>query len=270
LALAGALFLWLGLGMTGARADDASAGNPRIKIAYEPPQSREFQALYTLMKERRALERLRLFLAPFDLPADITIAVSDCRDEMGAWYDIDLKSLTGCYYFLDQVMKRAPKRTTPAGITRDGVVAGSITQVLLHEFGHAIVNLYDVPIFGNEEDVADQLAAYLILKLDKPEAKRLISGSAFMLAGYAAEEKVGAAALADDHRLAAQRFYSVVCLAFGKDPANFRLVEQRKILPKQRAELCPLEYQQVDHAFRVLVAPHLKPDSHFTFGPPPG
>jgi hypothetical protein len=253
-----------------AGADELPAGNPRIKISYEAPQSREYQPLYALLKERRALERLRIFLSPFDLPAEITIAVSDCRDDTGAWYDPDLKSLTACYYFLDQVVKRAPKRTTPAGISHDDVVAGSITQILLHEFGHAIVNLYDLPIFGHEEDVADQLAAYMIMKLDKPEAKRLISGSAFMLAGYAMQEKVGAEALAGDHPLAAQRFYSVVCLAYGKDPANFRLVDKLKILPKERAELCPVEYQQVDHAFRTLVAPHLKPDAQFTFGPPSG
>ena len=40
------------------------------------------------------------------------------------------------------------------------------------EVAHAAFSMLKVPILGCEEDAADQVAAYLLLQLDKDEARR--------------------------------------------------------------------------------------------------
>jgi hypothetical protein len=51
--------------------------------------------------------------------------------------------------------------------------------VFLHEAGHALFDLLNVPIFGREEDAADQLSSIIMLRYDKERARRLILGSAY-------------------------------------------------------------------------------------------
>ena len=51
--------------------------------------------------------------------------------------------------------------------------------MFLHETGHAVFNMLQIPVLGREEDAADQFAAYLMLRLGKDEARRMILGSAY-------------------------------------------------------------------------------------------
>jgi hypothetical protein len=41
---------------------------------------------------------------------------------------------------------------------------------ILHEFGHAIFEMYQVPLFGREEDAADQLAGYITPQFTEDQA----------------------------------------------------------------------------------------------------
>jgi len=78
------------------------------------------------------------------------------------------------------------------------------------------------------------------------------------------------------HGLPQQRFYNLICLAYGADPVTFADVTenmtkmmarkgvlpkaQQGVLPKQRAENCAYEFQTFEHAFRGQVRPHLDVD----------
>jgi hypothetical protein len=98
-----------------------------------------------------------------------------------------------------------------------------------HEMGHGAFDLFDVPIFGNAEDAADQFAAYVMLRFGKEEARRLVIAPA-------------------------QRFFNLLCLAYGAEPFLF---VDKGYLPKDRATNCKREYDQVTFAFRGLIVPHL-------------
>ena len=39
--------------------------------------------------------------------------------------------------------------------------------------------MLELPVFGREEDAADQLAAYILLQFGESEARRLIAGTAY-------------------------------------------------------------------------------------------
>ena len=64
----------------------------------------------------------------------------------------------------------------------------------------------------------------------------------------------------DVHGTPSQRYYNVLCLAYGADPVLFADFVASGRLPKDRAEGCEFEYQQVANAFERLVVPNLDPD----------
>jgi hypothetical protein len=61
------------------------------------------------------------------------------------------------------------------------------------------------------------------------------------------------------HGTPAQRFYNLLCLAYGADPQLFSDFVEKGHLPKERAEGCKEEYQQFAYAFQQLIEPHLDP-----------
>ncbi len=152
----------------------AQAQTGRVKVAYVPPKNPAHQPIYERLKERRALEKLQQILSPFRLPRPLTVKVEGCDGDINAWYSDD--AITVCYEYVAWVVSNAPKETTPGGITPLDALLGPLFDVFLHEFGHALFDLFDVPLFGREEDAADQVSAYIMLRFGKEEARRLIWG----------------------------------------------------------------------------------------------
>jgi hypothetical protein len=230
----------------------------RILIQYEKPTNPAHQSLYELLKERRVLEKLQEILSPFRLPIDLTLKTVGCDGRANAWYQ--RPSITLCYEYLDEIRRNIPKDTTPAEITPEDAVVGELFYVVAHEFGHAVFDLLSIPSFGNAEDAADQFSSYLMLHFGKDGARRLISGAAYSYrdAVHNLTVILPLQAFADVHGLPAQRFYNLLCVAYGADPELF--ADIMKDLPKQRAADCKREFQQVAFAFQELILPHV--DQH--------
>jgi hypothetical protein len=62
---------------------------------------------------------------------------------------------------------------------------------------------------------------------------------------------------ADVHGTPAQRFYNLLCIAYGADAQLFGDLVHKGYLPKDRAEGCAEEYQQIVYAFDTLIGPHI-------------
>ena len=118
-----------------------------------------------------------------------------------------------------------------------------------------------VPVLGREEDAADQVSAYIMLHLGKVEARRLITGAAYAYKTEAEAAKAPPAVkqFADAHGTPAQRFYNLLCIAYGADPQLFGDMVKKGHLPKERAEDCKDEYEQVAYAFHQLIGQYLDP-----------
>ncbi len=203
------------------------------------------------------LEKLQQLLSPFRLPSVLTVKVEGCDGEINAWYDEG--AVTVCYEYLDYVWQNAFKRTKFEGVAQIDVMLGPVFDVFLHEFGHALFHLLDVPLFGREEDAADQLSAYIMLHFGREEARRLILGTAYAykLEAEDPDEKITLTRFADEHGPPAQRFYNLLCIAYGADAELFGDLVKKGYLPKGRAEGCEGEYAQVRKAFQTLITPHV-------------
>jgi len=235
----------------------ADAQSKRIGIEYVPPKNPEHQHVYEMLKEHRVLERLQEIFSPFQLPIELTFKTVGCDGVSNAWYS--RPTVTICYEYLAEILRDMPKETTPAGVTPIDAVLGQFFYAVAHEAGHAVFDLLNVPVFGHQEDAADQFAGYIILQFGKADAHRLILGAAHSYSKYVKNPTVTAplTAFSDEHGPPAQRYYNLLCLAYGADPVLFADIVDMKYLPKERAKLCRGQYGELAYAFHQLIVPHL-------------
>jgi hypothetical protein len=227
----------------------------RIEIAYVPPKNADHQAIFALLKERQVLEKFKGLLSPLRLPRALVLKVEECEGISNAWFGDD--AVTVCYEYLEDILRNAPKETTPAGVTRADAIIGPTLEVFLHEVGHAAFDYLDVPILGREEDAGDQFAAYLLLQFASNDARRLIAGVAYSYNIDASVPSTKKNPFADEHGLPAQRFYNVLCMAYGADSKLFGDLVEKGYLPAERAEGCGDEYTKVASAMKMLISPHI-------------
>jgi Putative metallopeptidase len=242
------------------------------------------------MMRRRVLEEYAAFLSPMRFPNTLRIIGSDCAGN--AWdspyYDPDIHLINMCYSFIGEAVKNADdlmqiqsKQRLWTPVSRDQLIAGLFAAVLLHETGHAVFDLLNVPVFGREEDAADFAAAFIALQFGKETARTIIKGYAYF---WAYEASRGAdpsivrantkapnypkdpdqqcqldpfCAFSDEHGTASQRMYNVICLAYGGDPATFQDFVDAGWLPPERAKICSSEYQMLKFAFNKTVLPFI-------------
>ena len=241
----------------GAPASARSKSN-QIQYEYVPPKDPAHQAIYDQMKQGRALENVQELLSPLRLPYPLTLTVAGCDGVPNAWYSTEVVKV--CYELLAEFLKHASKQELPMGITRADTILGPVLDVFLHETGHAVYDMLQIPILGRQEDAADQFAAYVMLRLGKEEARKLILGAAY---GYNIQMPQGVRvtmevdAFSNEHSLPAQCAYNVLCIAYGADSKLFADVVELEFLPKKRAELCPYEYEDLTFAMTKLIGPHI-------------
>ena len=250
----------------------AQVMQPRqVYIQYVEPKNSKLRPVFEEIKKAQALEKLQNLLAPLRLPRRLLIKTEDCDGVSNAWYEED--AVTVCYEFIDDIWKNVPPLQTD-GIAPVDALLGPLVHVFLHEVGHAVFDYWQTPVLGREEDAADAFSTYIMLQFDKADARRLIVGNAYQYKGDIRSPVVVQAqrGFSDVHGTAGQRYYNVLCIAYGADPVLFADFVTSGRLPKDRAEGCEFEYQQVANAWAKLIAPNidqeLKKELHMSWLPP--
>jgi hypothetical protein len=264
--LAGAVFVAV-IGLDRALAQ-SNVSSPEIdhpnwvSIIYEPPENPAFHDLYDLLRERHALESIREILSPFRSQEALTIKTAECKAINASYGREAFKpTVTICYELLKHILGSLPNEDNPDGLTPADAAVGQFFFVTLHEVGHAIFDILDVPMFGHQEDAADNFATYIMLQFGEGQAHRLIGGAAWSWRAYLGDYKKNPvvptrlSAFAGDHGLPQERFYNLICLAVGADHVGF--ADLANYLPASRAPHCSYEYQTLVHAFEKEITPHL-------------
>jgi len=227
----------------------------KIEILYEEPKNSKFAPIYDRVKERGVLEDLRLFLAPLRLPKKLSVATKQC-DETNAFYNRGV-GVTICYEYIAKMEEVAPAEKTAEGVSRASSITGSVVRVLMHELGHATFDILDAPVFGREEDAADQMSAFIMVQFGKDVARWLITGGVHSYRVSMEQRQWSRTDFSDEHGSDAQRFYNFLCIGYGAEPAVFKDFVDKGLLPRERAANCGREYQQVRRAFLTTVMPYV-------------
>jgi hypothetical protein len=220
------------------------------------------------------LEELAEFLAPLRLPRKLNVTLAECGTESRPYQPGG--SVTVCYEYVHELEKFAEKipegQRTTRGVSREDAVVGAFVQAVLHETSEAAFDMLAVPVWGREEDAADKLAGFLMLQFGTDIARQLLNGAAFFF--EASDQTWTGSDFADVRGTPAQRFYNYLCVAYGGDQKAFRDfvaadtsgrrvadVQQRTdILPRERAERCPGEYNDLRYAFDQTIMPSVDQD----------
>jgi hypothetical protein len=265
---------------------DASQADPEKRKPQ--PLSPDRVKIRDDMKKRRVLEEYAEFLSPLRLPRTLRVIASDCAGNGwdSPYYSSDRRWMNMCYSFAADAAEKAhvlaqyqAKLHLPIPVAENQLVAGMFAATVLHETGHALFDLLDAPVFGREEDAADQMAAFVAVQFNKEIARTVIKGfayywylEAFLKADPGAPDPkdpdfpkdVRGQCLVDAfcgyedvHGTASQRMYNTLCLAYGGNHAAFQDLVDNKWLPPSRAKNCNAEYNQAYLAFSKTVYPFI-------------
>lgn len=232
-----------------------------VQIEYRDPINAAHRSIFERLKKRQVLEQYREFMSPLRLQRALNVSLAGCNGVINAVYQSG--RITYCYELIADMQRQIAETNVLPGFRREDAVVGGFVSTLLHETGHAIFNLLDIPIFGREEDAADAIAAYVSLQFGRTTARRILTGTAFV---WRASElaKQGKRSrrfedYSDEHGTDAQRFYNTLCIAHGSD-----LVEKTDtfsdfvaLLPEGRRGQCIREYTHVKNSFARYVLPHV-------------
>lgn len=184
------------------------------------------------------------------LPKDVYLQAKDCG-EQNASYDPDTSTVTVCF----ELMEHYFRIFTADGTEEEKAYAkmyDAVKFVFLHEVAHALIDAYDIPITGSEEDAADRCSAYINLTELGSDGVRsvLAAADAFKLES---SSQIQRGSLANEHLLEEQRFYNSLCLLYGSDTAKFSYLVSDGYLPRERAAKCANEFQRTAESWITLL-----------------
>lgn len=135
-------------------------------------------------------------------------------------------------------------------------VSANLIAIYYHEFGHALIDIMKLPIFGQEEDAADVLSVVLIHDVfQETEAQNVARATAI---GFLGNQSISQAertevAYWDVHGPDLQRYYTFVCLFYGANPRARKSLADQLELPTERRRTCPEEYDQAENAWGPVI-----------------
>jgi hypothetical protein len=248
----------------GGRAQAPLPDNKQVDVAYVAPTNASHTPIYERLKQRGVLEELKQFLSPLKLPPGrkLLVRIESCPESGGgSRYEDGVVII--CYEHIERIRQLAPSGTTPEGWKAEDAVVGPFIAVVFNGVGHAVFELLEVPVWGREQDAADNLGAFIMWQFGKDVARRTLTGVAHFHQTLAAKkDSFKKEDFADTYGTDWQRFYSFLCIAYGGaqaagEPDTFKDLVQKALLPKFRRERCLGEYQQVEYAFRQHILPHV-------------
>jgi hypothetical protein len=237
-------------------------GGGKFRLTYAPVQNQDYREVRDLFKEAGLLEEAVQGLnETFRIPRDVEVTLRECG-EANAYYEADSRRISLCYELVDYYSQVffADTETEEDEAEAGEAVAGATLFTLLHELGHALIDLWDLPITGREEDAVDQLATIILLEGGEDGETAALNGAD---AFWGAEEEGESAdeeemSFWDEHSLGEQRYYNIVCWSYGSDPEGLSDLVGDEWLPEARAGGCPDEFARMSKAWDTLLSPYVK------------
>lgn len=137
--------------------------------------------------------------------------------------------------------------STPAtGTELTPFVQSNVIHTMFHEIGHAIIDQFQLPVIGQEEDAVDAFATIEVVNFFEDDAKDILMDVAASWLWLDAQTDREDLDFYDIHDLDAQRAYRTICHFYGLDPETNADAAQWAELPEDTLEACeetgPLAY----------------------------
>ncbi|ABK76663.1 conserved hypothetical protein [Cenarchaeum symbiosum A] len=228
----------------------------------------------TYLRDSKLFESKMDFInAAFRLPHDIEISAEECEVENAFWRNGRIVICYELFYgILNDYQHHNFDQSTPQRIyLHDGLdYANTVLYfIFYHELAHALIDVYDLPITGLEENAADQFAALIMTYTVDEDGNQIVGRNMLKTVGsyyfdrhrYSTENcPVSSPTIHacfhpywDTHAVDIQRHYNLLCYVYGSDPQNNQNLVDLGYLPQDRARGCEHEYKRIDESWRVLL-----------------
>ena len=256
--------------VTFAKTADAETKPGGVQFGYEymKPKNAALEPFYKMAHDGdmlRHIPEVQAIDGMLMLPRPINYVTAECG-EVNAFYSPERNEVVMCYETMKVLEQRgrelAAHNKLPDTYAQQYLDA-NFRFILLHETGHALITLLEIPITGREEDAVDQLATTLMLRFaglnesTSTVTENLRMASNWFLARSTGEYNLDA--YADQHALGEQRYFNLQCLLYGSDPERFASIGADGDLPESRAVYCPREARRAQEAWVRLLMPHFSP-----------
>lgn len=223
---------------------------------YGPVKSSQYIAAHQNFQQSELLEKLASALSQgISLPSQVVLTVGECGIS-NAFYSPQHKAIVLCHELIAQ-MVQGLQRDFARIASSDEIansVSGGVGFILMHELGHALIHLLDLPVLGREEDAADQIGAFFLLNSEI--APYGLAGALWFFRSktlfYTRRH------FSDEHSLGPQRQSNLACWAFGKDPERYQYLLQGRYLTRERAARCGPEYARLNSSVRKLLGDNVR------------
>lgn len=219
---------------------------------YARSKTAQFDKYNQHIQRTRLLERIAADLSDvFSLPEQVILTVAECG-QSNAYYNRQRRVIVMCYELIREITDGI-KRDFASKSSQNEIsasISGGINFILMHELGHALIHLLDLPVLGKEEDAADTIGAFFLLRAGEKAPFALAGAMWFFRAKTLFYTR---AHFSDAHSIGPQRQSNLACWAFGKDPQKYQYLLRGGFLSPQRAVKCAAEYQQLDSSVRRLL-----------------
>lgn len=237
--------------------DNAEDLTGRFIASYEHAAVSQTVAEEKFLRDRRVLDDFVETMNNYiQIPEDVQVFAKDCG-ESNAFYLLDEHSINLCYELSAQERSHFAS-TGKSGDNLDTEVYQSMVATLYHEVGHALIGELDLKITGREEDVADQMAAYILTSDDDSKEYLLTTAASYAISGKQVQS-IDESTFADVHSLDEQRAANFLCYVYGSDEVSFQYLVDNGALDSNRAPSCGHEYTQMIDAWQSLLAPFIRP-----------
>jgi Putative metallopeptidase len=236
----------------------------RIRVIYRESKSEDIitQAFLQAARQEKILEALsEIITVQVRLPRNVTWVMEDCG-VANAFYSPTNHSITICNEFTTALGKTFTKTGLPP---EEAVVPVIYTVIftLFHEVGHMLIHELNLPITGREEDVADQFSAHVFLDWFSVDAETTAFGQKVVESAskWFAVNKSDVGDLGtfmDEHSLNEQRFLSLLCMLYIKDPDEYASIVSQIGFTSSRLRTCRSESAQITKSWNTLLAPYGK------------
>lgn len=226
-----------------APAPAAPAATGNVEVTYQPsalaPQIGDWFATTGVLEAAASLIDHAVAL-----PTRINLVAGDCG-RVNAYYDPHTRTVTVCHELIAVIA---------ASFDRGDYLRQVLLYVTMHELGHAVIDVLDLPVVGREEDAADQFATLFFVNTgDLDFVIGVVQAAQFFRRVDGSQ-----AVYWDTHTFGEERYYQLLCMVYGGAPDARDAIASA--LPPERAAQCPTEYRQVRHGWNRLVAPYRAAD----------
>lgn len=255
------LLLLSGCGSNSSTSSESSEakGPPRglATVAYQKPTGEENQIGKELLAASETKAVASALAKTFELPNPLTVKGVNGLGG-GPFYNPEDNSITLPYGFAALIYELESESNPQESDFEIGERIGAVNSfILAHEFGHALIANYELPVLGKEEDAADAISTVVLLNV--PNGAQYAAAAASFWADFSGRQEPPAVLeYADQHSLDLQRAFDILCWTAGSSEQSFEEVAELEALPESRLETCQGEYEQLAGSMVQVLQPHLQ------------